>query len=790
MRFFLVLAICSLLTLPLHSHGADKQPGFSEILQQAEEVAGFLPLYRDPAKGQIYLRLGPDTPRFILHISLATGIGSNDIGLDRGRLGPTYLVSFERTGNKVLLTAHNTDYRAVSANPAEQQAATDAFASSVLWGFKVLAEQDDEYLIDYTDFLISDSYGVAARLKQAKAGEFKADSSRSAPYFPHIRNFPANTELEAKVTFTGRGTGRELQMVSPSANAVTVHLHHSLVQLPEPGYELRPYHPASGYYAFSYVDYSSPFSEDKMQRFISRHRISADNPIIYYLDPGVPEPIRSALAEGAGWWQQAFAAAGYTDGFQVRLLPEGADPMDIRYNVIQWVHRRTRGWSYGMSIRDPRTGEILKGKVTLGSLRIRQDMTIAQGLLSPFKAGRDRSEALEQMEKMALARIRQLAAHEVGHTLGLVHNYAASTQNQASVMDYPHPLLKIKDGKVDLSDAYDTDMGEWDVHAIRYGYTSMPADQEPAFLADLISQGRNQPLQFITDRDARAAGGAHPTAHLWDDGSDIISTLENTLAVRQLALNQFGLDTLPVDTPMGELENVLVPIYYLHRYQTEAVNKLIGGARYQYDVRGGAESPLLPLSEEQQRRALAAVMATLDAELLTLPKNVLHWLHPKSPGYRRDRESPPSLTQPLFDAVSIAEAAAEETLKYLLQPQRLARLAQQQARDQNTLGPEELFTQLIGQTLLAKGKDGLTAEIQKRIDLLVTEHLLMISFSKTHAPEVSATARLQVRDLQRKLSRKRSATTRYLADMMAKALEDQTFERQRKVARIPPGSPI
>ena len=435
-------------------------PSIGEFTSDMTKKDGLIPVYYDDESDKVYLAVPTDHAEYLFQSSLPYGVGSNDIGLDRGQLGNTRLVSFEKFGNKVLLKQHNTKYRAVHGGDAEKQSIDEAFADSVIAGFTLVAKSDSASLIDYTPFLLSDIHGIGNRLAATNQGSFGVDKMRSGVYLPKTKGFEKNTELEALVTFAGKKPGEYVQQVTPDPESLSVHLHHSFVALPDDNYTPREYHPYSGYWKFSYFDYSTPISEPTEQRFITRHRLNkktphaamseAVEPIVYYLDPGIPEPVMTALKEGASWWNQAYEAAGYKDAFQVKVLPEGADPMDVRYNVINWVHRATRGWSYGSSVVDPRTGEIIKGHVTLGSLRVRQDYLIALGLTSPFKDGSTDTTA---QQEMALDRIRQLSAHEVGHTLGIAHNFAASENNRASVMDYPHPKISIKNGKISLEGA-------------------------------------------------------------------------------------------------------------------------------------------------------------------------------------------------------------------------------------------------------------------------------------------------------------------------------------------------
>ena len=640
-------------------------PSIAEKTAGMQKLPGYFNLYWDARQGKLWLEIDKWGKKFLYQSSLPAGIGSNDIGLDRGQLGASGLVRFDRSGPKVLLIQENLDYRAVTEDPHELKAVKDSFAESALWGFTVTAETESSVLVDATDFFLRDAHAIPATLKRTKQGSFHPDTSRSAIYLPRTRNFPLNTEVETTLTFVGEDPGPWVREVTPSPDFITVREHHSFVQLPPDGYEPRVFDPRSGYFGIDYKDYATPVGEPLVKRFIARHRLQKKDPsaavsepvspIVYYLDRGAPEPIRSALLEGARWWNQAFEAAGYKDAFRVELLPEDADPMDLRYNVIQWVHRSTRGWSYGSSVLDPRTGEIIKGHVTLGSLRVRQDYLIAEGLLAPYEKGKPVSP---RMLEMALARLRQLAAHEVGHTLGLMHNYSASTVNRASVMDYPPPLVKLgPDGKLDVLNAYAMGIGEWDKVAISFGYQNFPAGtDEHAALNKILTDAFTHGQRYLTDQDARPAGSSSTQAHLWDSGSNAIDELNRLMQVRSTALKQFGENNIREGAPLATLEDVLVPIYLLHRYQVEAASKFIGGMDYTFALRGDGEVPAQIVPASEQRRALAAVLATLRPESLALPESLLKLIPPRPPTYSRDREDFKIHTSPAFDALSPAES--------------------------------------------------------------------------------------------------------------------------------------
>ncbi|MEM9832961.1 MAG: zinc-dependent metalloprotease [Bacteroidota bacterium] len=750
------------LALLFSTVSAFAQDSISEKTEGMEKYDGYFPFYWDADEGKIHLEVDKLDTEFLYYTTLAAGAGSNDIGLDRGRLGSPKVVEFRRVGNKVLLVEPNQYYRAVSDDENEQQAVAESFAESVIYGFKVAAEEDEKVLIDLTEFALSDIYGISGMIKRTKQGTFSVNSSRSAIYLPRTKNFPKNTEVETTLTFTGQDAGAYLRSVSPDNKAVTVRQHHSFVELPDDNYEPRAFDPRSGYGSVQYMDYATPVDQPIMQRLIRRHRLQkrdpsaeiseAIEPIVYYMDPGAPEPIRSALMDGMRWWNQAYEAAGYRDAFQVKLLPEDADPMDIRYNLVQWVHRSTRGWSYGGSIYDPRTGEIIKGKVTLGSLRVRQDFLIASGLVAKYEKGQPVSK---EMMAMSLQRLRQLAAHEVGHTLGLVHNYTSSVNGRASVMDYPHPKVDIDDGKLDLSDAYDDGIGEWDKVAITYGYQDFPdgANEEEA-LDKILQQSIDDGLLFISDRDARAVSGAHPHAHLWDNGTDAVKELRHVMEVRKIALNNMSEKKIPFGQPIATLEEMLVPMYLFHRYQVEATAKLVGGLNYTYAVRGDGQEPMAAVDGRKQREAINALLEIMSPEVLAIPENVLDLLPPYPLGfYENEREVFKSRTGITFDPIAAAESAADFTLGLLLNHERATRMIDYASRESGIPGFADLTDQLIQKNFDASYRPrGYEGELQRLVERLVLNHLIQLASNEMASGQARAVATLGVNNIKQLVS--------------------------------------
>ncbi|MBZ5599070.1 MAG: zinc-dependent metalloprotease [Acidobacteriia bacterium] len=806
-------AVCILLAISVLAKGETQPeekvlPRIADKTRQMRPLAGFFPLYWDERQGKIWLEISRWDTEFLYLDSLPAGIGSNDIGLDRGQLGEGRVVKFQRVGPKVLLVQVNYSFRASSQNPAEQRAVADAFAQSVLWGFEVAAEDSGSALVDATPFFLNDAHHVAETLKQTKQGTFRVEPSRSALYLANTKNFPQNTEVEATLTFVGDEPGKFVQDVTPDPRAITVREHYSLVQLPDGNYRPREFDPRAGFYATTYQDYSAPIGATFVKQFIARHRLQKKDPtaavsepvkpIVYYLDPGAPQPIRSALLEGAGWWNQAFEAAGYRNAFRVEMLPPDVDPLDVRYNVIEWVHRYTRGWSYGSTVVDPRTGEIIQGHVSLGSLRAHQDYLILEGLLSPHKKGQPDDPHLLQT---VLARLRQLSAHEVGHTLGLMHNYIASTEGRASVMDYPHPLVKIgSDGSLDLSDAYATGIGEWDKVAIQYGYSDFaPGTDEKTALNEIIQKARMRGLIFLTDQDARPPGSAHPQTHLWDNGKNAVDELERVLAVRARALDQFSEAAIREGAPMALLEDTLVPVYLFHRYQTEAAVKVIGGQTYTYALRGDGQTPTTPVPAAEQRRALDTVLKTIAPETLAVPDRIAALIPPHPAGYERTRESFNIHTGMTFDPLAAAETAAHQTISLLLEPERAARLVSYHGQDPSQLGLGEVLDRLLAATWKSKASSDKLAAVQRSIADVALNDVMALAANEHAATEVRAMAWLKLMELKDRLTAQAPSAgdEQQRAHLLFAAAQIRRFEQEpAQVLKStdplapPPGAPI
>jgi len=776
----------------------------SQFLEKKKNLVkqeGFFTFHYSEGDDELYLEV-PEIKideEFLYVHSLRTGLGSNDIGLDRGQLGNEAVVKFIKSGNKLLLLQPNLKFRANTDNELEKKSINEAFAKSVLFGFEIKDTIAKKYVIDLTPFLMLDAHNVADRLKSQKEGTYKLDKTRNTLWMERTKSFPKNTEFEALLTFVGEPKGRNIRSVAPDAASLSVIQHHSFVELPDDGYTPRVFDPRSGAISISFQDYSTPIWESLTKRYITRHRLEKKNPeaaiseakepIIYYLDPGTPEPVRSALMEGAKWWNQAYETIGYKNAFQVKLLPADADPMDVRYNVIQWVHRSTRGWSYGGSVTDPRTGEIIKGHVSLGSLRIRQDFLIAQALMNqPFAA---RDDNYKPMLDLALARIRQLSAHEVGHTIGFAHNFAASTNNRASVMDYPHPTITLKNGNVDFSDAYATGIGDWDKVTVAYSYGNPKNNAtEDVYLNSVLEGAYANGLRYITDSDARAQGGAHGTAHLWDNGKNASEELENMLQLRKKAIENFSSDNIRTGEPYSVLEDVFVPLYFYHRFQTEAAVKSIGGLDYSYAVKGYSGTIVTTLSRKEQENALESVLKTLEPDVLAIPEDKLKLFPPRAYGYGRTRESFKSDMGVAFDVLGAAATASDMTLGLLLNTERANRLIQQKAVDSKNIGLKEVLDELIAVTFASKKGSDYEKEVQQTVQFETLQHLLNLVASSKSIAQTKAITNAVINDLVIMLAKDTSVFNNQLLMEIKSFREKPENFKILSVPTIPDGSPI
>ena len=745
-------------------------PTISDRTAGMERIEGFFNLYWDASTGSLFWEISELDQEFLYQISMGSGLGSNPIGIDRGQLRGTHILRAQRVGPRILLVEPNYQYVARSPNETEVQAVRDAFAPSVHWGFDVAAETDGRVLVDATQFFLRDARGVVDQIAARGQGNFSLDPSRSVIHMPAVASFPENTEVEAMLTFTSRDPGRLVNGVAASGNAITLRQHHSFIQLPGQGYEPRIAAPRVGVNGPTLYDYATPIDEDRTIRLAARHRLertdpnadqsTAVEPILYYVDPGTPEPVRSALVDGAAWWNQAFEAAGYVDAFQVEVLPAGIDPQDIRYNMIHWTHRRTRGYSYGNTVTDPRTGEIIRGVVNLGSLRLRQDYLHAQGMVPPFPTGISQQEQDPELGEfadaptydylaqvapnsdaveMALDRVRQLSAHEVGHTIGFPHNYMSSAYGRESVMDYPAPYADIdSNGDIDLSNAYVQRIGKYDELTVDWLYRDFPDDVDKvSALRAIADQGVSDGLIYMGHTNNNFIGAAHQYASVWDNGNNLVDHLKLELRIRNIGLQRFSTDVIRAGEPLSNLEYVLLPLYMHHRFQLRAAIQSLGGADYRYALKGDGQTPFTIIDGEEQRDALETVLSTLDVDFLALSDEIISMIPP--PAFRHSEgEVFEGYTEQIFDPLAAAEASAAFTVGEVLHPQRMARLVLYGGMgDYPNL--EEVIDRLIETTWNANPRvDEYHQRILHAVQRTVIDQMMQQAAMEGNAPDVRA----------------------------------------------------
>jgi len=751
--------------------GATPGSSVSAVTQGLKKFGGYFNFYYDEKNSRILLEVDKIDKEFLYVNTLPAGGGGAG---DRGNIGGYRIAKFIRIENKIMLTLPNYDYRAISKNPYETKLVEESFPQSIIWGFVPLAIEGDKALIDLTAFLMRDSHKVADKIGKSQSGLFpgagrspsaagaayRIDDSRSSLYMPNTKNFPKNTEFEAMLTFSGTGPaersyfsgGPGNAQVAPDPSSVTIRTHQSFIELPDNNYKPRVYDPRSGFNSMDYFDFATPLDQPLVKKFVRRWRLEKKNPnevlsevvkpIVYYVDRGAPDDIKKALMEGGAWWNQAFEAAGFKNAFQVKEMPEGADPMDIRYSVVNWVHRPTRGYSNGVGIFDPRTGEIIKGEVSLGSMRDRQDFLIFQGLTQIYG---DDKNAPQLAVDMALARIRQLSAHEIAHTLGFYHNHLASVNDRASVTDYPFPKVTLKaDGKVDISDAYAKNIGSWDKRAVMWAYAQFPEGvDEKAGLEKIMQQSLKENQVFMFDLTV------HPQTAQWDNGTDPSAELTRLMAVRKKVLADFSEKAIPVGTPMATMEEVLVPVYLLHRYQIDATAHILGGLDFRYALRGDGQTPTQLIAPKDQWKAFDALMSTITPDALALPEKLIRQLAPYPEGYSRTKENFQGYTGVTFDPLGAAESIAGVTLSYLLDAERAARLVEYHSRDAAQPGLLAVIDKLTAQTWKAVPAPGYRGQLQKMVKMTMLKKLLTLAANAEAPDYVRAQALAEVNSLKK-----------------------------------------
>jgi hypothetical protein len=789
---------------------AEQQPATSIAARTAgfEKLDGFIPLYVDSKQGKLYAELPRDDTRALFWTILATGLGSNPIGLDRGASGDEQVVHFTREGDRVLMVFENNAFRTSLNDPAHQRSIAESFPASTVAALPLVAAEGGRLLVDLTDVAYRDWNDVIGTLSRSNQGSYSVARDRSYIDRAHTAAHPGSVEIDVALTFAAGGRpGSIVNRITPDGRAFTLRQHLTLLPLPV-GYQPRAMDPRVGYFGVTFKDYGQPIQRALEQRWVSRHRLERVNPndpnspfkepIVYYVDRGIPEPIRSALLDGVRWWTQAFDRAGLKGAFRAELLPEGADPMDAQYNVVQWENRNERGWSVGGSLGDPRTGEIIKGMARLDSHRARTDYNIYAALMGADASAADTA--------FVLARVRQVGAHEVGHTLGLAHNYIASIDERSSVMDYPAPRARVtSDGRIDLSQAYGVGPGDYDVWAIRWGYGIFPPATERDSLAAIINEGLKKGYLYLSDADARPEYASDPRTSLWDDAATPMEFLQRQVAVRRVALDRFGLRNIAVGEPIATLEERLAPLYFFHRFAINGVTKTIGGMEYANAVRGDDQTETKPVSGVRQRAALSALLAELQPSELAIPDTVLALLGPRPSGYSgaaNNSNSPVNelfrgRTDPAFDELAAARTLAQMIVDGILQPARAARVVAFATRGPNmpTLG--EVIDSLVARTWNQRDATPKAAALRRVAQRAVADRLLGLAADTSAAPEVRAVAEYEIGRLRPDAARRaQSGNTMTRAHWTAIAGDFQRWMERRELPAptpalvAPPGDPF
>ena len=768
----------------------------SLLFSQDIEFTGYFDYTYNNDNGKIILVVDKLEQEFLYVNSLSRGIGNNDLGLDRGQLGNARVVYFTKKGDKIFLIQPNLKYISTSDNNLENKAVDQAFARSVLYGFKILKSENNKHHIDLTPFILQDAHGVSLRLKNSNSGSYSLDLSKSAIDLERTKAFPKNIEFDVMLTFIGNPKGSLVRNVTPTPSNLTVNQHHSFIQLPDDNYKKRRFDPRSGSNPFIVFDYSTPINQPTEQRYIVRHRLEkkdkmsttseAVEPIVYYLDNGTPEPVKTALLEGGRWWNQAFESIGFKNAFQIKILPEDADPMDIRYNLIQWIHRSTRGWSYGASIIDPRTGEIIKGQVSLGSLRVRQDYMILLGLTENPNDEVNNKKIIET----SLDRIRQLSAHEIGHTLGFAHNYLSSISDRSSVMDYPHPKIDLIDGKINLDNAYDKNIGKWDKVSVAYAYSDFSDDlNELNELNKIIENASKNGLGFISDSDSRPIGSAHPFSHLWDNGDLPYKELDKLIKVRQLALNNLGLDHLKNNEPYSKIEDIIVPIYLLHRYQIEGTAKAIGGLKYEYFVKNNKKQRIEFVDNDLQMRSLESLINVINPVNLTLPSSLINIITPRSFRNNRTRENFNSNTGVAFDYISASSSILNHTFNLLFNYQRVNRIVQQNMLNNNLISLDKYLDIIIDSIYNYNSSNKYQDELNKNSKSIFLDYIFNLYNQSSLYDNGRSTVLSNIKKLKKELNSKYSFDA-LLIKRINDFLDNPEEYTMSQNYTIPDGSPI
>ncbi len=744
-----------------------------------ERREGFVPMLWDAEQGRLFFELTRFDQDILYFTSVAKGSGSGSVGLEWAGGGEGGVIQFQRIGPKVMVVQKNLRFRAGTGGPGIEKGIDASFPDSIIASLPIIRSDAGKVIVDATPLVVRDAAGFAAASAGGGRGggrggpqavelvagtTWRFDPTRSAIYLPHTKGFPKNSEVEVTVTYEALTGGAR---TTPEARVLTGRLHYSFVE-PPTGYKPREADPRIGVQGIRFIDYSRPPTSTNAVEWVRRHRLEKKDPtaalsepkqpIIYYLDAAVPEPTRSAMKDGFLWWNKAFEAAGFKNALQIRDTPPDMDPMDVRYNQIYWVDRDERGYSTGGGLTDPRTGEILAARVRLESDRVRTVSRYWQTYEPPVGGGRagggggedDFEQGFldaglppystpETEQQLVLLRQALLTAHETGHTLGFDHNWNSSMNDRASVMEYPSPRIKITNGKIDLTDAYQKQIGAYDIMTVRYAYTEFPPAQEKAGLDNIIKDMRKQGLMFTPSTD--------PRWNRYDDGPDPAEYMRQTAAQRKILLANYGPAILKDGEPYGDLRGIRLWMTYLHhRWSIDSGVRYIGGMYTNFAVKGETLPPTEIVPAAKQRELLGLLLDDVDPASLAIPEPLLASLTvavERGAGGGRgargpDQENMESSTGYAFDHLAAARTIAGLVFDQLFEPETAARLIGFADRQPNALTLPETIDTCAKKVFGQPASTGMLRSLQRQTQRVFLDAVMTLGASPTATPDVKA----------------------------------------------------
>lgn len=822
MRVILIASIALAAVTPVHAQQAPAAPASSISQRTAglERHDGYLPFYVDAARGRVLIEIPKLNDDMLYFVQVAKGIGNVELGIDRGGSGASKVIYFERHGNRAAIVERNLRFRATSANAALQEGMEQSFASSVLASLPIEADENGRLLVDASAFILRDAIDLEGLLRRRNQGAFRVDPGRSALYAPRTRGNTDNTEFETTLTYASDNPGPLVNRAAPDGRALTVRVHQSFMR-PPTGYRPRVADPRLGLITLNFRDYSAPYAQGTDVQWIRRFRLEKKDPaapvsepktpLVFYLDAGVPEPIRSAMRDGILWWNQAFETAGFRNAIQVKDPTPDIDPLDPRISFVFWVNRDERGFSVGGSLADPRTGEILSAKARMDSHRIRTISTYwrsyrvasnatpgADGytgaecadFLMPLDAMFTQTPIGRSEEALVLARQALVTAHEVGHTLGFGHNWAASINNNASVMEYPSPRITVTAaGQVELSDAFQRAIGDYDKLAVRYAYTEFTPDREKNGLESIVAEMRQRKILFTPSAD--------PRWNRYDDLASPAVYLRETMKQRKVLLERYGPDVLAAGEPYGDLRGMGLWMTYLHhRWAIDTGVRYVGGMFDNLAIKGESIAPTEIVPAPLQREVLAQLMDAIQPANLAIPERLLVSLAPSATG--RDSEEFTMPTGPAFDHLAAARTLGAMVLEQLLEPERSARLIAFADRQPNALTFPQVLRAVLDATWNAPpDTTPLARSLRRVVQREALDAMMILGASPQATPEVRAVT------LHTLVSLKASLAARGASDEVSNALVHQAqrditkylenptaYQPKSSALPQPPGAPI